>query len=131
MSGHLARAIVAEVSLFRATPGIRVVQSESRAFAFADFAAAVVANENCLSCHLICPPRKRIRLHEAYRKAEGNSGGNSRPSNSPRTQQCEECTLLLIEAAIACTDDTQMPGTKVVDRSTVEILLDDGGAHIG
>ncbi len=42
--GHLACAIVAEVGLLRAAPGIGVVQSEGRAFAFTDFTAAVIAN---------------------------------------------------------------------------------------
>jgi hypothetical protein len=53
MAGHLASTVVAEICLLRTATGIGVVQPKGRAFSFADFTPAVVANENSLSRHQI------------------------------------------------------------------------------
>jgi hypothetical protein len=53
MAGHLTGAVVAEICLLRTAAGIGVVQPKRRAFSFADFTPAVVANENGLSRHQI------------------------------------------------------------------------------
>jgi hypothetical protein len=53
MAGHLTGAVVAEICLLRTAAGIGVVQPKRRALSFADFTAAVVANEHGLSRHQI------------------------------------------------------------------------------
>ena len=130
MSGHLTRAVVAEVGLLRAAPCIRVVQPQCRALAFAHLSTTLVANENGLSSHRNCLLKSVNGEEGAYRNGGGNSRGNPRPANSPRTQQSEQRALLPIEPFGSRTDDTQMPWAKVVDRSSVQILLDDGRADV-
>ena len=60
MAGHMAGAIVTEVRLLRATAGVREVQSHGRAFSFADFPAAAVAHEDCLTSQ-VGPPGSWLR----------------------------------------------------------------------
>jgi hypothetical protein len=66
----------------------------------------------------------------AYSKGKRNSRGNLGTSNSPRTQQAEQRTLLAIESLGTRSDNAQMARAKIVDRSPVEILLNDGRADI-
>src|SRR5918994_5354254 len=54
----------------------------------------------------------------------------ARTANTPRAEQTEERVFFRIETDIARLHDAQMPRTKVIDRSSVEILLDHGWAHV-
>jgi hypothetical protein len=55
---HLAGAVVTEIGGLRPSAGVRVRDAQCGALALADLDAAVVANENRLSCHGI-PPGNR------------------------------------------------------------------------
>lgn len=58
------------------------------------------------------------------------SRGNARTSDSPRTQQTEECIFFQIEPDIARVHNPQLAGPEIFDRASVEILLDNGRAHV-
>src|SRR5262249_30098786 len=58
-----------------------------------------------------------------------NSGGDARSPNSPRSEQTQRRRFLRIELDVVCAHDAQMSFPEIVDRSPVEILLDDSGAH--
>jgi hypothetical protein len=47
-----------------------------------------------------------------------------------RSEQAEEALLLGIETDISCAHDSQMPRPKILDRSSVEILVDDRGTDV-
>src|SRR3954451_21319847 len=53
-----------------------------------------------------------------------------RCANSPRSEKAQCGLLFGIEAEIAGADDPQMPRPEIVDRPSVEILLDDGWADV-
>jgi hypothetical protein len=55
VSGHPTRAFVAQIGLFRTTPGVGEVDAHDSAFSFCDFLAAVVTHENGLSSHDFLP----------------------------------------------------------------------------
>jgi len=58
-AGHLAGAVIAEIGRLGAAARVRVRDTQSGALAFADFSAAIVANENGLSSHDIPPGNRR------------------------------------------------------------------------
>ena len=84
---HLAGAVVAEIRLLRAAAGVGVVQAKRRALSFADFTAAVVANENGLSRHWIALLERTWVRRRLSKTREEIHAASSRPANSPRTQQ--------------------------------------------
>jgi hypothetical protein len=47
-----------------------------------------------------------------------------------RTEQAQQRLFLAVESDITGADDTQMPRPKILDRSPVEILVDDRRADI-
>src|SRR2546421_6678108 len=53
LAGHLRRAVVAEVALLRAAPGVRIRQAQRCAFTLVNFLATVVANEHGFPGHSI------------------------------------------------------------------------------
>src|SRR2546429_7717626 len=53
------------------------------------------------------------------------------PAYSPRTQQADKRLLLGIQTRLARPDDAQMARPEIIDRSPVQILLDDGGTDVG
>src|SRR5690349_24029365 len=61
----------------------------------------------------------------------GSLRSGARRANSPGTQQAQ-CRLLFdVETDISRADDPQMARPEILDRSPVEILLDDRRAHVG
>jgi hypothetical protein len=56
--------------------------------------------------------------------------GLSRVANAPGSQQAEQRLLLKIEPHVTGAHYAQMTRPEILDRSAVEILLDDGGADV-
>src|SRR4051812_48870808 len=65
-----------------------------------------------------------------FRAIPGSLRGRARRANSPRSQQAQCRLLFRVETEITGADDAQMPGPEIVDRSPVEILLDDCRADV-
>jgi hypothetical protein len=53
VTGHSARAVVAQIGLLRTAAGIGEVQPHHGAFSFTDFPAAVVTDEHGLACQVV------------------------------------------------------------------------------
>lgn len=56
LAGHFGGAVVAEIGLLRSPTSVGVIQPHDRTPALGDFARALVAHEDRLSCHvsLLC-----------------------------------------------------------------------------
>jgi hypothetical protein len=64
------------------------------------------------------------------RKAKAILSSFARAPYSPRAQEADDSLFFQVQTDLARTDDAQMPWPEIVDRSTVEILLDDGRADV-
>src|SRR6185437_15960151 len=66
-----------------------------------------------------------------FRAIPGSLRSGAGGANSPGPEEAQ-CRLLFdVEADISGSDDAQMPGPEILDRSPVEILLHDRRAHVG
>lgn len=128
-ASHLSGAIVAEISLLCAATGVGIRQAHGRAFSLTDFLAAAVADENGLSGQLWSSFTREI-ADELTEIRTVILRGRACLTNPPGTKQRKQCPLLEIEPDVACADHTQFLGSKVLDRSTVEILLHNGRTDI-
>jgi hypothetical protein len=54
----------------------------------------------------------------------------SRSPDFPGAKQAEQCLLFRFQTDLARADDPQMPGSKIGNRSPVEILIENGGTHV-
>src|SRR5207237_10166424 len=63
-------------------------------------------------------------------KSFTQSRGSSCLPNSRRAEQAENSLLLDLEAAVARADDAQMARPEILDRTSVEVLLDDSRADV-
>jgi hypothetical protein len=128
VAGQPSGAVVAEIGLLGAAAGVREVQPHRRPFSFCNFHAAVVADEHCLACQVDLlgsrgKPSSITPVAEILRSF-------SRTANSIRPKQRENRLLFRVEADISRADDAQMTWPKVINRSSVEILLDDSRADM-
>src|SRR5262249_13066906 len=94
-TGHLPRAVVAQVSGLRATPCIRIGDAQNRALRLLDLLAAVVANQNGFPSHV---NRLRDRFPLILRSCAGCA-------NSPQTQQAQRRELFAVQTRVARADD--------------------------
>src|SRR5215218_1314868 len=93
------------------------------------FFSAAVTDEHCLACQAVLP-RVHRDLYQPNRRAREISCRFSSTTNAPRAQQADQRLLLLVELRIARAHDAQMWWPEIVDRSPVEILLDDRGTDV-
>jgi hypothetical protein len=103
-TGHIAGAVVAEISLLGAATSVRKRQSQRRALSFTDFLTTVIANENGLAGQGEASFYQKIAANFSEIQAE-ILRGSARLANAPRTKQGEECALLRFKVDIVCSDD--------------------------
>jgi hypothetical protein len=85
-TGHVARAVVAEISLLGAATGVRKRQSQRCALSFTDLPTAVVANENGLAGQGTASFYRKIAADIIEIRTE-ILGCCARLANAPRTKQ--------------------------------------------
>ena len=101
---------------FAPAPRVRVGHAQDGTLAFVHFLATTVANEHGL-------PGQDRSFPAGI--ATGILSGFSTLAYPPRAKQRECRLFLLIETDITRGDDAQMAWTEIIDRSPVEVLLDD------
>jgi hypothetical protein len=129
MTGHPAGTVVTEIGLLRTATRIGIVDPHRRAFTLVDFVATVVADEHRLASHDSSSFFDR-GSDETNRDPNAILRSFTSPTYSPRTQQADKCLFLGIQTRLARPDDAQMARPEIIDRSPVQILLDDGGTDV-
>src|SRR5439155_7797338 len=76
-------------------------------------------------------PPFRERSEKSSRDAIAILSSFARSAYSPRTQQADKRLFFEIKSRLTCPDDAQISRPEIVERSPVEILLDDGRADVG
>ena len=123
--GILPGAVVAEIRCLRAAARVRIGDAEGRALRLVDLLAAVVANQNGFPSHVIASrvdfraqfrrnqaaARAARMRHERSRLSVASSSRSSPVSRAPTTRK--------------------LPRAEILDRSPVQVLLDDSRADIG
>src|SRR6185437_8570016 len=99
-----------------------------RAFSLFHLVAATVADEHRFTRHRRPPSQGSIFGKST--ETRNALSGLACTSNSPRTQQTEHGLFFRRETYLARFDDAQMPRAKIIDRSPVEVLLDNGRRHV-
>src|SRR5690348_1413603 len=65
-----------------------------------------------------------------FRAIPGSLRNRARFANTPRAEQAQGRFFLGIEVDIPRADHAEPPGTEVLDRSSVQVLLDDGRTDV-